>query len=117
MSEESAHTHPSYIKIWAILTFLLVLSILGPMMGIKAVTLIAAFGIAVVKAAMVGAYFMHLNIEKRYVWYMLFTALLFLGLFFFGVSPDVMKPDGSNWVNHNNMPVSTLEGHGVGHTN
>ncbi len=97
MSQE--HAHPNYIKIWAILTFLLFVSIVGPMAGIQAVTLITAFGIAVVKAAMVGAYFMHLNIEKRYVWYMLFTALIFLGLFFFGTSPDVLKAEGTNWVN------------------
>ncbi len=119
MTEEQTqaheHAHPNYIKIWAILTFLLVLSILGPMLGIKYVTLIAAFGIALVKAAMVGAYFMHLNIEKRYVWYMLFTALLFLSLFFFGVSPDVMKPDGTNWVNHATSATSVEAGSADSH--
>ncbi len=107
MNEE--HAHPNYIKIWAILTVLLFVSIAGPMLGIPALTLITAFGIALVKAAMVGAYFMHLNIEKRYVWYMLFTALLFLSLFFFGTSPDILKAEGTNWVNHasGSMPVES----------
>ncbi len=113
MNEE--HAHPNYIKIWAILTFLLFVSIVGPMIGIPALTLITAFGIALVKAVMVGAYFMHLNIEKRFVWYMLFTALLFLGLFFFGVSPDVMKSDGTNWVNQTTAAVSVEAGDAGSH--
>ena len=114
-AHQPAHAHPNYIKIWAILTFLLILSVLGPLIGIKIVTLVATFGIALVKAAMVGAYFMHLNIEKRFVRYMLYTALLFLGLFFFGVSVDVMKPKGTNWVNYNTITVSTVEGDDHGH--
>ncbi len=46
MSEEHSH-HPNYVKIWAVLVILLVVSVLGPMLGIKAVTLITAFGIGI----------------------------------------------------------------------
>jgi caa(3)-type oxidase subunit IV len=99
LSEEAAHAHhPNYIKIWGILIFLLMLSVLGPEIGIKWVTLIAAFGIAVVKAYIVAKNFMHLNVEKRYVTYLFFTALAFMALFFFGVAPDVMNGSGTNWV-------------------
>ena len=69
------------------------------MLEIRVLTLITAFGIAVVKALMVAAYFMHLNIEKRYIWYMLFTMLLAVGMFFAGTCTDVMMPHGRNWVN------------------
>lgn len=94
-----AHTASHYVKIWLLLLVLLVISILGPMLEIKILTLITAFGIAIVKALLVAAYFMHLNIEKRYVWYILISMLLMVGLFFAGTAADIMKPDGSNWEN------------------
>ncbi len=93
----AAHSHPNYVKIWALLVGLLILSILGPRLGIVWVTLIAAFGIAVVKALMVAAYFMHLNIERAYIKYLLFTLLALLLVLFAGVAPDVMKRAGENW--------------------
>lgn len=86
-----------YVKIWALLLVLLVMSIAGPMLGHKILTLITAFGIAVVKALIVAAFFMHLNIEKKFVWYMLFAMLAMVGMFFFGSAADIMKPTGSNW--------------------
>ena len=100
MSEHAAavHEHPNYIKIWAILLVMLCISIAGPFLGIKVVTLITAFGIAIVKAYMVAKNFMHLNIERQYVMYLILTMLVFVLLFFAGVSPDVMKWEGNNWV-------------------
>ena len=93
----AAHGHANYVKIYFILLGLFVVSVLGPTLGIKWLTLITAFGIAIVKATMVAGYFMHLNIEKRYIWYMLFVMLGFLLVFFAGVSPDVLKSHGQNW--------------------
>lgn len=99
--EHEEHIHPvsHYVKIWALLLVLLTVSILGPLLGIQLVTLLTAFGIAIVKAYIVCAYFMHLNIEKRYAAYLLATALVFIALFYFAVAPDVMKHDGTNWTN------------------
>ncbi len=97
MEEQAEHSHTNYVKIWAILLGLLVLSVLGPMIEIKAITLIAAFGIGIVKAGIVAAYFMHLKIEKRIIWYILVAALLFLGVLFAGLAPDIMKSSGDNW--------------------
>ena len=119
MSETSAHTpehpHPNYVKIWGILVILLVVSVIGPTLGIKAITLITAFGIAIVKALMVAAYFMHLNVEKRYIWYLLFVMLLFLGLLFAGLAPDIMNAEGKNWTNPTPesivAPATPSEGH------
>lgn len=91
------HAHPNYVKIWAILLALLGVSVLGPMVGIFWLTMITAFGIAVVKALMVTGYFMHLNVEKRYIWYLLLVMVTFLFLLFAGVAPDVMKRSGTNW--------------------
>ncbi len=100
MSEaEAAHVHhPNYVKIWGILCVLLVISVAGPFLEIQVVTLITAFGIAIVKAYLVAANFMHLNVEKRYIVYLLTTMLVFMLLFFSAVAPDVMKHEGTNWV-------------------
>lgn len=88
-----------YIKIWALLLLLLVISIVGPMFGHVWVTLVTAFGIAFIKAGIVGAYFMHLNIEKKYILYLLYTMVLLMTLLFMGVAPDVMQYGGANWIN------------------
>jgi caa(3)-type oxidase subunit IV len=97
--EEHIHEASHYIRIWAILVGLFIISVLGPMLEIKWLTLITAFGIATVKASMVVHYFMHLSVEKRFVHYFLATSLAFMFLFFFAVAPDVMKHSGTGWVN------------------
>ena len=94
---EHTHPHPNYVRIWAILVALLAVSIAGPFFGHPVVTLVTAFGVAVVKAYMVAKNFMHVNVQKRYVAYMLLTCLIFMALFFSAVAPDVMKAEGNNW--------------------
>lgn len=91
--------HPNYVKIWAILVALLVLSVFGSMVHIREVMLLAAFGVAIVKAYLVAKNFMHINVEKRWVPYLLIMCLLFIGVLFAGVAPDVMKHSGRNWTN------------------
>ena len=107
-TEDHDHGQAHYVRIWAILLMLLIVSVLGPIIAphvefgfLKAwmITIMTAFGIAVVKAYLVAANFMHLNIEKRYISYMLATMLAFMLLFFSGVAPDVMKHEGQNWEN------------------
>jgi caa(3)-type oxidase subunit IV len=100
MSEQAAHADHDkhYIRIWGILLVLLVISLIGPELGIQAVTLITAFGIAVVKAYLVAKNFMHLNVQPSFVIYMLVTALVFMLLFYAGTAADVMNQSGDNWV-------------------
>ncbi len=110
MSEEHEnHEHPNYVKIWAILVVLLVISVLGPMLEIRAVTLVTAFGIACVKAYMVAVNFMHINLAKRYVTYLVATCLVFMLLLFAGSAPDVMKASGDNW--EKPAWIAAAEGH------
>src|SRR5690348_3746408 len=97
-----AHAHPSYVKIWAILTVLLVLSVAGTLLGLNIPTLVTvgiAFSIAIVKAYLVARYFMHINLEKKYVAYLVGTMLVLMFLMVGAVSPDVMKHEGANWHN------------------
>ena len=79
------------------LCVLLTVSIGGPMFGIRVLTLMTAFGVAIVKAYLVAKHFMHLNIEKRWVIYILVVMLAFMAVFFGGISPDVMKDGGTQW--------------------
>ncbi|HWF13805.1 MAG TPA: cytochrome C oxidase subunit IV family protein [Candidatus Acidoferrales bacterium] len=97
MTTESHVHHPNYVKIWAILVVLLAVSVLGSMSHVREVVLIAAFGIALVKAYLVAKNFMHVNVEKRWVPYLLVVCLLLICILFAGVAPDVMKQSGEHW--------------------
>ena len=72
------HDVSFYYKTYAVLVVLFVISFIGPWIGeatgVYAITLFTAFGIAVVKAALVIRNFMHLNVEKAFVHYFLITA-------------------------------------------
>lgn len=96
MTSEHTH-HGNYVRIWAILLALLVISVLGPMLGHPLVTLVTAFGIAVVKAYLVAKNFMHISVAPRFVGYLVATCLLFMLLFFAGTAPDVMRLEGTRW--------------------
>jgi caa(3)-type oxidase subunit IV len=91
--------HPNYKKIYVTLLVLLAISVAGPLLGIVWLTLITAFGIALVKANLVIQNFMHLRWEKRIMKWMLATSLMLMFLFFAGVAPDVMEHSGHRWVN------------------
>ena len=86
----ATHAHPNYVKIWFWLVILLIISTVGPMFEIPIVTLITAFGIAVVKAFMVAANFMHLNSEKKMIlWILILTIILLIPLLFIPVMWDI----------------------------
>ena len=91
--------HINYKKIYIALLVLLVISVAGPFLGIFWVTMITAFGIAIVKATLVVQNFMHLKVERQIAKWLLASSLLLMFLFFAGVSPDVMKHDGAGWEN------------------
>ena len=97
MTTEAHVHHPNYVKIWAILVVLLIVSVVGSMSHVRVVPLIAAFGVALVKAYLVAKNFMHVSVEKRWVPYLLIMCLLFIAILFAGVAPDVMKHSGLDW--------------------
>jgi len=97
-AEHGAHpVHRNYLKIWGILVLLLCVSVAGPFAHIRTITLVTAFGVALVKAYMVAKNFMHLDVEKRIIHWLLAIVLVLMVLLFSGVSPDVMKDQGRNW--------------------
>ena len=86
MTTEAHAQHPNYVKIWAILVVLLIVSVIGSMSHIREVVLVAAFGVALVKAFLVAKNFMHINVEKRWVPYLLILCVVFIVILFAGVS-------------------------------
>jgi caa(3)-type oxidase subunit IV len=106
--------HVNYKKIYFTLLVLLVASVVGPMFGILWLTLVTAFGIAIVKATLVVQNFMHLKWEKRLMKWMLATSLVIMTLFLAGVSSDVLNHEGRNWENVAAMAAVErgLAGHG-----
>jgi len=97
MTNESHIHHPNYVKVWAALVVLLIVSLLGSMSHVRYVLLFAAFGVAAIKAYLVAKNFMHVTVEKRFVPYLLVLCLLFVVILFAGAAPDVMKHSGLHW--------------------
>jgi caa(3)-type oxidase subunit IV len=100
-AEHAPHADHSkhYIKIWAILLVLLFVSVVGPLAEIRLLTMITAFGVALVKAFFVVKHFMHVNLEKKWIGYLLITMITLMVLMVGGISPDVMRHDGHRWEN------------------
>ena len=77
----AGNKHPSYLKIYIILVLLFIVSVIGPEVApafgafAKPIVLLTAFGIAIWKAYLVCAYFMHLKFDSK-----LFSILFVGGL-------------------------------------
>ncbi len=99
MSEHQDGHHVNYRNVYLILVVLFLVSVAGPELGIRWLTLVTAFGIAIVKANLVIQNFMHLKWEKRLMKWMLTTSLILMFLMVAGVSPDVLNHEGRNWEN------------------
>jgi caa(3)-type oxidase subunit IV len=95
--------HVNYFAIYVALVVLFLISVAGPevgrITGLPWITLITAFGIALVKANLVIDNFMHLKWEKRLMKWLLTTSVLLMVLMVAGISPDVLNHEGNNWEN------------------
>jgi len=95
MSEETEshrdHTG-KYVAIWGILVAALLVSLLLGGMNIPIVTVVLIFSVAIAKAYMVMAYFMHIKGAPIFVTVVLGSGVLCLYLFFFGTLTDVVFP-------------------------
>ena len=114
-SEDKGLFGNHYVRVYAVLLVLLAVSIVGPLVGERlnrpvdlfgmqfslgiVITLVTAFGIAVVKAWLVIKNFMHLTIERVVPKLFLAASVLLLALFWGGVAPDVQLHSGRMWEN------------------
>jgi caa(3)-type oxidase subunit IV len=91
---EDYHGHPNYNMIFAVLVVLMVATVIVDELGMSpAMMALAVFGIAVVKAYLVIANFMHLKYEPKLVDLFPYLSVALMIILFFGVYPDsVMIP-------------------------
>jgi caa(3)-type oxidase subunit IV len=95
MSEqiESHRDHTGrYVAIWGILVAALLVSLLLGGMNLPIVTVVLIFSVAVVKAYMVMADFMHIKGAPIFVTVILATGAVCIFLLFFGTLTDVVFP-------------------------
>ena len=81
--------HVNYKKIYLTLLGLLVISVVGPFFGIVWVTLITAFGIAIVKANLVIQNFMHLKWEANWKYVLTVPASIMSIFLLLMLIPDI----------------------------
>lgn len=95
--------HVNYFAIYVVLIVLFLISVAGPeigqLTGLRWITLVTAFGIALVKARLVIDNFMHLKWEKRLMKSVLAGSVILMGIMIAGVAPDVLNHEGNNWEN------------------
>lgn len=96
------HSHERhYVMIWLQLVVLLLVSVFGPMVathyGWHWLLLATAFGVAVVKAYMVAKNFMHLNVEKPIIHYIMAVGVALMVLMYGALAADVQKESGQHW--------------------
>lgn len=101
-SGHDGHGHERhYVIIWAQLVVLLLVSVFGPMVathyGWHWLLLATAFGVAVVKAYMVAKNFMHLNVEKPIIHYIMAIGVALMVLMYGALAADVQKESGQHW--------------------
>lgn len=84
------HKTSFYVWIWAALVVMLSISLT---LGLEGHTTLATgliFGIATLKAWLVLVYYMGLSYEPRYIAAILITGLIFMGILFIALVPDMV---------------------------
>jgi cytochrome c oxidase subunit 4 len=84
------HKHPNYVAIWAVLLVALIVSLLLAYLEHAALAIGLIFAIAIVKAALVAGFYMHLKFETRYVIVAIAAGIVALGILFAGLFPDIV---------------------------
>lgn len=95
-AEHATESHAPYLKVWAGLAILTFVEYYYASI-FKSYFLILLLGLlflAVVKAGMVGWYFMHLKFEGNWVYIMIIPAFILATIIVLALSPDmVLKPE------------------------
>jgi caa(3)-type oxidase subunit IV len=89
-TSQPAAGHPNYVLIWGILVSALLVSLFLGYMDLPVVAAVLIFTIAIVKAWLVVAYYMHLKYEPFFVVAIVATGLACLYFLFIGLVPDVV---------------------------
>lgn len=88
-SDAVRSAHPNYVAIWVVLLLLFGASVGAAHLGATRTATLLIFGIAVAKALLVIAYYMHLRFEPRWIVVLMLGALACAVVLFFGLIPDI----------------------------
>ncbi len=86
--------HVNYAAIWGILMAALIVSLLLAYHEHKAAASALIFSIAIVKAGLVAAYYMHLKFEPRFIVLTVLAGLVCLFILFAGLLLDIVHVYG-----------------------
>lgn len=87
--QEETHDEPKYIWIWFWLLVLTVLEVVAVYVSLPRVVFVVALVVmALMKATLVAAYFMHLKFERLTFIYIALTPLILGVILLFGLMPD-----------------------------
>lgn len=89
-TKQSATGHPNYVLIWGVLVSALLVSLFLGYMDLPVVAMVLIFTIAIVKAWLVVAYYMHLKYEPFFIVAIVGAGLACLYFLFFGLVPDIV---------------------------
>ena len=97
MSEEG-HAHPNYVAVWVWLVVLLFLSLACGFIGNAVIATTLVFGMAAVKAFLVGSNFMHLKYEPGFVKAIALGGVVCIVLVIVVLIPDIVHGSGTRFV-------------------
>jgi cytochrome c oxidase subunit 4 len=86
--------HVNYVAIWRILVAALIVSLVLANLKMPRLAAALIFSIAIAKAMLVAAYYMHLKFEPRFVIIAVFSGILCLGILFAGLALDIIHVYG-----------------------
>ena len=93
------HAEPNYWMVWLSLAVLTVVELLvAQVQGARAFVVFSLCALALVKAALVAAYFMHLKFEKYALILVVASPLLLSAILYIGLVPDAITH--LHWLPH-----------------
>ena len=93
-SRVAPHRQPNYVAIWVVLVAALFGSVGLSLLQYRRLAATLIFALAVVKAFLVIAYYMHLKFEPRFVAVVVISGFLALTVLFLGLAPDIVHVYG-----------------------
>ena len=99
ISKTNEHAEPNYWMVWLSLAVLTVVELMvAQVQGARAFVVFSLCALALVKAALVAAYFMHLKFEKYALILIVVSPLLLAGILYVGLVPDALTH--VHWLAH-----------------
>ncbi len=93
------HAEPNYWMVWLALAILTVVELLvAQVHGARAFVIFSLCALALVKAGLVAAYFMHLKFEKYALILIVVSPLVLSGILYVGLVPDAITH--IHWLAH-----------------